>query len=366
LNTIAFAPHLILLLLTLAGLRLDPLRRKFWLWTTLPALTCGLLDALLLTLLPILHLSFGPATFSLLAFTFTRLGLLLLALLPFFLKRQDLPKTVPVLSGITQIALLLLAFDGLYIEPFRLTVATLQPEAPQFLEGRPLRIVHLSDLHLEHPTRREADVLARLEEIQPDLILLTGDYVNLSYINDPVTLSETREFLSQLHATYGVYAVNGTVDNAEHMALLFGGLENIQVLDDSFEVLHWPGGDLALVGVTSLSRSRDEQALAALMAQVPPEAYTILLYHTPDLIETASATGVDLYLAGHTHGGQVRLPFYGALVTFSAFGKQYEMGEYRVGDTTLYVSRGLGMEGYEAPRVRFLCPPEMEILNLGQ
>ena len=98
----------------------------------------------------------------------------------------------------------------------------------------------------------------------------------------------------------------------------------------------------------------------------PPEAYTLLLYHSPDLIETASSVGVDLYLAGHTHGGQVRLPFYGAVITFSAYGKQYEMGWYEVGATTLYVSRGLGMEGWDAPRMRFLCPPEMEVVELGE
>lgn len=342
-------------------------RRSPWLWTTVPALACGLGDALLLTLLPALRLSFGSANLSLLLFTFARLTLLLPALLLLALRRERPPKAAPILSGSIQGTLLLLAFYGLYIEPFRLTVSHLQSESPQFVVGRPLRIVHLSDLHMEHPTRREAEVLARLDELQPDIILLTGDYVNPSYLNDPVTLAETRDFLAQLYAPYGVYAVNGTADDAAQMASLFEGLGNIKVLADRFEVQQWPGGDLALVGVTNTrDRSRDAQALTSLMAQVPPEAYTILLYHTPDLIETASASGVDLYLAGHTHGGQVRLPLYGAIVTFSAYGKQYEMGEYQVGGTMLYVSRGLGMEGWEAPRVRFLCPPEMEILELGE
>jgi predicted MPP superfamily phosphohydrolase len=90
-----------------------------------------------------------------------------------------------------------------------------------------------------------------------------------------------------------------------------------------------------------------------------------LLYHTPDLIETASELGVDLYLAGHTHGGQVRLPWLGAIFTASRYGKRYEMGSYRVGRTQLYVSRGIGMEGLGTPRVRFLCPPEIVELELG-
>jgi hypothetical protein len=84
------------------------------------------------------------------------------------------------------------------------------------------------------------------------------------------------------------------------------------------------------------------------------------------LVVTASAKGVDLYLSGHTHGGQVRLPFYGAIITDSYDGKKYEMGEYTVGPTTLYVSRGIGMAGGFLPRIRLLCPPELVMLELGK
>jgi predicted MPP superfamily phosphohydrolase len=69
--------------------------------------------------------------------------------------------------------------------------------------------------------------------------------------------------------------------------------------------------------------------------------------------------GVDLYLCGHTHGGQIRLPGFGALITSSEFWKRYEMGRYEENGTTLYVSRGLGMEGLGAPRARFLSRPEI-------
>ena len=92
----------------------------------------------------------------------------------------------------------------------------------------------------------------------------------------------------------------------------------------------------------------------------------MLLYHTPDLMPQASDLGVDLYLAGHTHGGQWRLPGFGALLTSSIHWKRYESGLYREGDTRLYVSRGLGMEGFGTPRARFFCPPEVvEILLTG-
>jgi predicted MPP superfamily phosphohydrolase len=78
----------------------------------------------------------------------------------------------------------------------------------------------------------------------------------------------------------------------------------------------------------------------------------------------AARAGVDLFLAGHTHGGQIRLPLIGAVVTSSIYWKRYEMGLYTQGHTWLYVSRGIGMEGLGAPRARFLCPPEIELFEL--
>jgi len=360
------SPLLLIALVALAGLRLGPPRRTTWLWTALPALVCGLLDALLLSLLPRLHLSFGPVGPPLFLFTFGRLMILLLALSILVISRSRPPKAAACLSGAVQLGLALAAFYGLYIEPFRLTVSELAQPAPAFFPDRPLRILHLTDLHFEHPTRREAEILEQAAVLQPDLVVLTGDYINPSYIDDPQTLEETRQILAQLHAPYGVYAVNGTVDSPGHMAALFDGLESARVLDDEVEVLSFPGGGLALVGVTNTrDRTRDAAVLRALVDGLPGGAYSILLYHTPDLIEAASAAGLDLYLAGHTHGGQVRLPWYGALITFSAYGKRYEMGKYIVGGTTLYVSRGLGLEGWGAPRIRFLCPPEMEVVELG-
>lgn len=96
----------------------------------------------------------------------------------------------------------------------------------------------------------------------------------------------------------------------------------------------------------------------------PSTPFTLLLYHSPDLMPEAARAGVDLFLAGHTHGGQIRLPLIGALVTSSIYWKRYEMGLYTEGHTRLYVSRGIGMEGLGAPRARFLCPPEIELFEL--
>jgi predicted MPP superfamily phosphohydrolase len=99
------------------------------------------------------------------------------------------------------------------------------------------------------------------------------------------------------------------------------------------------------------------------LVRAPPRGPLVLVMHSPDSIESAGAA--DVYLAGHTHGGQVALPFYGALVTLSRFGKRFEHGLFTVGATSLYVTRGIGMEGGAWPRVRFACRPEISILDLA-
>jgi uncharacterized protein len=90
----------------------------------------------------------------------------------------------------------------------------------------------------------------------------------------------------------------------------------------------------------------------------------LFMYHYPDEIENVAGHRVDLYCAGHTHGGQIALPWYGALVTLSKFDKKYESGLYRVSDTFLYVNRGIGMEGGQAPRVRFCARPEVTVIDI--
>jgi len=97
---------------------------------------------------------------------------------------------------------------------------------------------------------------------------------------------------------------------------------------------------------------------------VKEDDFSVLLYHKPDLAYAARDLKVDLYLAGHTHGGQVRVPIYGAIFPNSRYGKTFEMGLYHLDGMTLYVNRGLGFTGGPAPRIRFLAPPEIVVIDL--
>lgn len=256
---------------------------------------------------------------------------------------------------------------GAMVEPaqlqlIRLTVTTdrLPPDA------RPWRLLHISDIHLERLGRREAQLLAYINQEKPDVILLTGDYVNLSYTCDPQTHAQMRQLLAQLSAPHGVYATLGSmpVDRRDVIPQLFKGLP-VTLLRCDWQAIGAEDQQIVLLGLDCTHHiPTDAERLESLMAAAPLNIPQVLLYHSPELMPQASSHEIDLYLCGHTHGGQVRLPLVGALLTSSQLGRQYVMGLYRRGRTHLYVSRGVGLEGLSAPRVRFLCRPEITLITL--
>ena len=164
-----------------------------------------------------------------------------------------------------------------------------------------------------------------------------------------------------------IYAITGSppVDRTDVVPIIFQDLPITWLLDEVRE-LDVNGHALQIAGLRCTRQRRvDVPRLCRLLEARPTHKFTLLLYHSPDLMPEAAELGVDLYLCGHTHGGQVRLPLFGALITSSDFRKRYEMGRYKEGGTTLYVSRGLGMEGLGAPRARFLAPPEIVLWTLS-
>ncbi len=319
-----------------------------------------LVDWTVLGLLPVLHRSWGPVTPSL-------LGLALMRTVLSGLVALIMPEGIGLVAfGALAATLNAIVAYATWIEPFRVGVTREALTVPGWPAEPPLRLLHITDLHFEGASPRERAVLAQVEALQPDLIVLTGDYLNLSSVYDAEAQAGARDFLAQLKAPLGVYAVTGSpvVDIASIVPRVFRELP-LRWLDDEIVSIAWQGSELQLLGVRcTRDLERDARALQRLWKARSTSATTVLLYHTPDLMPAAPGLGVDLYLAGHTHGGQLRLPFYGALFTSSRWGKRYEMGRYEDQDTTLYVSRGLGLEGLGAPRARFLAPPELVLWTL--
>jgi predicted MPP superfamily phosphohydrolase len=309
-----------------------------------------LLDWLLVALLPRLGRSYGPSQPPVLILVVLRT---LFAFIP-------APWNF-VLQGIGT----LLVIYSFWIEPHRLTLTRQNLQTDRLPANTHLRVLHLGDLHIERITRREKELQRQIENLQPDLILFSGDILNLSYRNDPTAFEQARQVMRQWKAPLGTYLVSGSpaVDLPENMPKLLEGLE-IQRLRGEKVSIPSGEGTIDLIGLTCTHRPFVDGPKLEELLPAPPEHFTILLYHTPDLAPVAARLGVDLQLSGHTHGGQVRIPVFGALFTGSLYGKRYEAGRIQVDKMILYVTRGIGLEGASAPRLRLFCPPEIILWDI--
>lgn len=383
-DVLPFPPFIIPLIITIllplflyAVYRLPGVPRLLSALVAILVFLCSLVDWALFALLPRLGLSYGPVESSWLTFTFFRLFLYLIPAIIFKLiawkKKRVRSENVAVTIGILWVINLIslpYEYRSMYIEPFNLQISTVPINVPAISSDRPLQIVHLSDLHVERITKRERDLIVKVNALQPDLILLTGDYINIDYKADPEAQEATRQVLSQLHAPLGVFAVSGSggVDDPEVIESILPTLENITLLENQMVQLEWQGTPIILIGMSVDHHGGLTETLGGLIGQTPTDEYTILLYHepSPEMVKAASEAGIDLFLAGHTHGGQLRLPWIGApMVLHPHYYKENDRGLYQIGPTTLYVSSGVGMEGLAMPRFRFNVPPEIVFLQLG-
>jgi predicted MPP superfamily phosphohydrolase len=259
-----------------------------------------------------------------------------------------------IVLHVLAVAGILCMLYGYFIEPNWVEVNRMTLHTPK-LKSAGFRIVQISDLHCDTTPRNEEKAARLINALQPDIVVATGDY-----LNNPAGLLRLQGMLRRLHAPLGKIAVPGNFE--------LGRWPHLNALEDTgFRLLRQAGTTMTKEGETlaiwGLDYSRPE-AGRSLRPLVSAGRFTIFLCHTPDLVEDVSGPGVDLYLCGHTHGGQVRLPLYGALITFSKFGKKYESGLHQVGETTLYVNRGLGMEPHPGPQVRFLARPEIAVFDI--
>lgn len=245
--------------------------------------------------------------------------------------------------------------DGFFIEPYQLSITRHTLESSKLGKDQILRIAHITDLHFERPLDLHERILEEVGRFSPDLIVLTGDYVNERSAS--VLLAE---FASSLTVIAPTYAVMGNWDPRLVNPKIFKRA-GVGYIEDKKANVTLRGIPVTLIGLPMFGGFNLEDKVRG----VDSERLNIVLTHTPDLIPEVGNSGVvDFYFCGHTHGGQVRIPFYGALFTLCETGKRFEMGLYRLGEMYAFTSRGVGMEGGAAPRVRFLCPPEIALFTL--
>ena len=218
----------------------------------------------------------------------------------------------------------------------------------------------MSVLHLDD--RTEPSYLAKIVHLinrqEPDLVAFTGDFVTFGPRSHLPELAST---LGRLEARDGIMAVLGNHDHLSDPDLVGSAIEEggATVLRNEVRVLGRAGSFLNVCGLDDLWEGRP--SLDRVLSRLPREGAAVLLVHEPDFADTSAPTGrFDLQLSGHSHGGQVRLPLVGAPV-LPRYAQKYPMGLYDVGRMALYTNRGLGML---PPRFRFLCRPEISVLDL--
>ena len=260
------------------------------------------------------------------------------------------PVTGAVLLGAGAVGLVCMAY-GFFVEPTQLAVTFHEIRTAKLPAGARVRIVHLADFHVRENGPRERRLPALVRDLRPDLILHTGDFFARQGV-EPV--------VSELLRSWDVpqYASEGNLDRlGDFRRIMREG--HVQPLHQK-QVLETVGGaSLCITGFSSGAEGLMGQALADL----PEDTFNVVLYHHPQGFPRTWGTAADLMLAGHTHGGQVCLPFYGALVTLDRYGKRWESGRYEERGVHLVVSRGIGCEPH-VPEVRFWCAPEVVVIDL--
>jgi hypothetical protein len=226
--------------------------------------------------------------------------------------------------------------------------------------GRSLRVVQLTDIHAGlymtgEEMRRYADQVIAL---QPDLFVLTGDFISNSMAFFPGCVEE----MARVRARHGAFA---TLGNHEH---LFGRVGEIQtifrkhgilLLNNAHRVIQTEWGPFAVAGIDDLLTGRPD--LEAALRELEPAIPTLLLSHRPEIFPQAADRGIPLTLSGHWHGGQVKLRLPGGDISVAHLRTPYPEGLYRINVSHLYVSRGIGTT---FTPVRLNAPPEVTLFRL--
>jgi len=233
--------------------------------------------------------------------------------------------------------------------------------------GPPLKILHLSDLHASRVVSLGfiSEAIRVGLGLGPDLICLTGDYITRGFDE----LAGYAEVLKPLAGSAPAFACLGNHDGGLWAARRRGYADTnrvrevlsqagVTLLHNSARAIRIGNRELRLVGLGDMWAGELQPAVA--FASLPPDgATTIVLSHNPDTKDSLKVYQWDLLLCGHTHGGQVRLPFVGSLVS-SVRDKRFEQGLHRWEDRWVHVTRGVG----SLLGLRFNCPPEVSLITV--
>jgi hypothetical protein len=221
-----------------------------------------------------------------------------------------------------------------------------------------IRITHISDLQTDDIREIHFKVKNYSDAFNPHLILFTGDV-----LNHPSIQKDVENYLSRFKKITSSFFVSGNVDNILDINNFTKSID-FEFFDNKASIIKIENSEIGLIGL-GLSDYKNENLINRLVKEIPASKFKILMSHYPDSILHSQDSDIDLILAGHTHGGQVCLPKFGPIITLSNVPRKIASGGMHFfNNKNIIVSRGLGMEGHLAPRIRFLSKPHLILLEI--
>lgn len=275
-----------------------------------------------------------------------------------------------VLRGLVVLGLLLAPVGAYasFVEPQRLVVERAQVPLDPARDGDDsVRVAVLADIQFDRLGDHEREAVDRLMEQRPDVILLPGDYIQGTRAEWARELPKLRELFARLRAPGGVFAVQGDQESPAQARRIFAGI-GIRLLENELVTTRVGDRRITIAGIEKHDRSpRARATIGALERRPGSNDVRIVLVHHPDpVLRLPPQTRIDLVVAGHTHGGQLQLPFIGPLSTASRVPREVAAGGlHSLDGRRIYVSRGVGVERGQAPKLRLGAPPEVSLLELG-
>mgnify|MGYP001270067675 FL=1 len=253
-----------------------------------------------------------------------------------------------------------IATKGLVTKEYKITSSSIQDNFHGF------KIVHISDVHYGRTTDKKDlnNMVKEINLLKPDIVVLTGDLIDRDTKLDDALKGEISEALSSINANVGKYAISGNHDSnfSEWESIINdSGFKN---LNDTYELIYNDGyTPILLAGLSSNLNNqvditeRYNKILEYSNNENIKELYKILLIHEPDYINNIDYSNFNLILAGHSHNGQVRLPFIGGIILPNG-AKKYYKEHYKINNTDLYISSGIGTSGisfrlFNKPSINF-------------
>ena len=259
------------------------------------------------------------------------------------------------------------AFVGFYatnIEP-----AWLQVEHLTVGSGGGVRVAVVADVQTDRFGAFEAEVMKTAVGEEPDLIVVPGDLTQVALSEYERIASSAAQTLSTLEAPGGVFVVSGNTDPSPNSIRAVAEEAGIVALDDEVVEITVDGRRLRLLGLSWPNNRRGgvTDALETFAEGSSEDTIDIVVAHSPDVIlNVANGDAIDLIITGHTHGGQIQVPFYGPVWNVTELPREVAAGGlHEVRNVPLYVSPGVGVQRGESPKVRFGVRPTIGILDVG-